>query len=437
MSSKPSDEIAIKVTGVSKIYQVYEQPIDRLKQGIAPKLRQLLGLPKKDYCRNFVSLDNIDFSISKGETVGIIGRNGAGKSTLLQIICGTLQPTAGRVEVNGKVAALLELGAGFNPEFTGRENVYMNASILGLTEEQIDDRYESIAAFADIGEYLGQPVKTYSSGMYVRLAFAVITHVDADILVIDEALAVGDAFFTQKCMRFLRDFMQTGTVLFVSHDIASVTSLCSSALLLKQGRVEMDSSAKQVAEHYLEELYREHQDVDEVKVLDDSDVSITKNVDVQNVEFGSGGSFGTGGAQIKNVQFLNQENSDITWVSGAISVKLIVNVVVFSDIENLIVGFIVRDKLGQELLGHNTTKKGLASKEALNAGDKFDCSFKFVLPALPRGDYTITLAIADGDAWDNVQHHWVHAAKIFTSVPEEPVYGMVGLSLPEIKIDRF
>jgi len=225
-----SSDIAIKVENLSKCYHIYDQPHDRLKQIVLPRLGGFVGLTPKQYYQEFWALRDVSFEVKKGETVGIIGRNGSGKSTLLQMICGTLNPTSGSIQTQGRIAALLELGSGFNPEFTGRENVYMNGAVLGLSREEIDARFDAIAAFADIGQFIEQPVKTYSSGMMVRLAFAVIAHVDADILVIDEALAVGDAFFTQKCMRFLRAFMKTGTVLFVSHDTGSVRNLCARAI---------------------------------------------------------------------------------------------------------------------------------------------------------------------------------------------------------------
>ena len=199
-STPDNTEYAIEVTGLSKCYQIYDKPSDRLKQ--------MLMRGRKQYYKEFWALKDVSFKIKKGETVGIIGRNGSGKSTLLQMICGTLNPTGGGVKVNGRVAALLELGAGFNPEFSGVENVYMAASLYGLSKEEVDQRFEAIATFADIGEHIHQPVKTYSSGMYVRLAFAVIAHVDADVLVVDEALAVGDAYFTQKCFRFINIFKE-------------------------------------------------------------------------------------------------------------------------------------------------------------------------------------------------------------------------------------
>jgi lipopolysaccharide transport system ATP-binding protein len=251
-----SNEIAISVANLSKCYQIYETPRDRLKQFVAPRLQRMAGQTAKHYFREFWALKDVSLQVKKGETIGIIGRNGSGKSTLLQMICGTLTPTAGSIKTNGRVAALLELGSGFNPEFTGRDNIYMNASVLGLSNEDIDTRFSDIVAFADIGDFIEQPVKTYSSGMMVRLAFAVIANVDADILVIDEALAVGDAFFTQKCMRFLRDFMTRGTVLFVSHDTASIRSLCNRAIWLDKGQIVEMGQPKDVTERYLEASLR-------------------------------------------------------------------------------------------------------------------------------------------------------------------------------------
>ena len=192
-----SFDIAIKIQNLSKCYQIYEKPQDRLKQSIFGRVRNILGKSDKVFFREFWALKGVSFEVKKGETVGIVGRNGSGKSTLLQLICGTLNPSSGKIEVNGRVAALLELGSGFNPEFNGRENVYLNAALLGLNKDEIDRKYGDIVAFADIGDFIDQPVKTYSSGMMVRLAFSVIAHVDADILIVDEALAVGDAVFTQ------------------------------------------------------------------------------------------------------------------------------------------------------------------------------------------------------------------------------------------------
>jgi lipopolysaccharide transport system ATP-binding protein len=249
--SPHQDPAAIRARNIGKSYQVYETPRDRLKQFLMPRLQNLLGMRQRRYFREFTALRGISFEVGKGETVGIIGRNGAGKSTLLQIICGTLTPTSGSVSFNGRVAALLELGSGFNAEFTGRENVRMNAGVLGLSAEQIDARFDDIIAFADIGDFLDQPVKAYSSGMYVRLAFAVIVHVDADILIVDEALSVGDMYFQAKCIAHMKKLMASGvTVLFVSHDVGAVKALCNRAIYLDRGVVVAVGPTAEVVDLY-------------------------------------------------------------------------------------------------------------------------------------------------------------------------------------------
>jgi lipopolysaccharide transport system ATP-binding protein len=243
-----SSDVSIRAAGLAKAYRVYPTPMDRLRQAAMPRLRRLaapllraLGRPLEapPYFSEHWALRSLSFEVFRGETVGVIGRNGSGKSTLLQLICGTLTPSQGEVQVNGRVAALLELGSGFNPEYTGRENIFLNASVLGLSRAETEARLADILAFADIGEAVDQPTKTYSSGMAMRLAFAVIAHVDADVLIIDEALAVGDAYFQQKCLRWLRAFQKNGTVLFCSHDTGAVISFCTRAIWLDGGRVRI------------------------------------------------------------------------------------------------------------------------------------------------------------------------------------------------------
>lgn len=246
-----SSDISIKVENLSKCYQIYDQPRDRLKQFVVPRLQRVMGQPLRQYFREFWALKDVSFEVKKGETVGIIGRNGSGKSTLLQMICGTLNPTVGSIQTHGRIAALLELGSGFNPDFTGRENVYMNGAVLGLSREEVEQRFDDIVAFADIGEFIEQPVKTYSSGMYVRLAFSVIVHVDADILIVDEALSVGDMYFQAKCMAHMKKLMNSGvTVLFVSHDIGAVKALCGRAVYLDHGTVVSVGPTDDVVEAY-------------------------------------------------------------------------------------------------------------------------------------------------------------------------------------------
>ncbi len=224
------ENLAVQVEQLSKVYRLYEQPSDRLKELLCGRLGWR-------FSRDFWALRDVSFTLGRGQRLGVIGRNGSGKSTLLQILAATLAPTSGKVEIRGRVAALLELGSGFNPEYTGRENVYLNASILGLSQQETDDRFDSIAAFADIGEFIEQPVRTYSSGMFVRLAFAVVTSVDADVLLIDEALAVGDVFFTQKCFRHLEHLIDSGvSIILVTHDASTVHQFCNDVLVLDHGR---------------------------------------------------------------------------------------------------------------------------------------------------------------------------------------------------------
>lgn len=243
-----SSEIAIKVDNLCKCYQIYDKPRDRLLQMLMRGHRQ--------YYREFWALKDVSFEIKKGETLGIIGRNGCGKSTLLQMICGTLNPTSGDVQTNGRIAALLELGSGFNPEFTGRENIFMNAAVLGLSKEEIESRFEDIVAFADIGSFIEQPVKTYSSGMSVRLAFAVAINVNPQILVVDEALAVGDELFQRKCFSRIEQIKEGGaTILFVSHSGATIVSLCDRAILLDSGEKIAEGLPKHIVGNYQKMLY--------------------------------------------------------------------------------------------------------------------------------------------------------------------------------------
>lgn len=246
-----SEAHSIRIEGLSKCYHIYEQPRDRLKQFVLPRLRRAASMSPKKYFREFWALRDFSLNVKQGETVGIIGRNGSGKSTLLQLICGTVAPTAGSIDMNGRVAALLELGAGFNPDFTGRENVRLNAAVLGLDPETIDRKFEEIASFADIGDFIEQPVKTYSSGMLVRLAFAVAINVDPAVLIVDEALSVGDFAFQNKCVQKLRQLRESGvTLLFVSHDLNIVQTICDRVLWLDRGAVLASGNPVEVCQEY-------------------------------------------------------------------------------------------------------------------------------------------------------------------------------------------
>ena len=448
------NDIAIKVENLSKCYHIYDNPRDRLRQFVVPRLQRLSRQKPKQFFREFWALKDVSFEIKKGETVGIIGRNGSGKSTLLQMICGTLNPTSGNIQTNGRIAALLELGSGFNPEFTGSENVYMNASVLGLSNEEIDTRFDDIVAFADIGDFIGQPVKTYSSGMMVRLAFAVIAHVDADILVIDEALAVGDAFFTQKCMRFLRNFMKNGTVLFVSHDTGSVVNLCNKAVLLNRGQIVEIGSPKNVTEHYLITLYESGQEVDGV-LTDKTNLSVdqvqrsleyrdmreaminssTLRNDIEVFQFKPDqAGFGAGDAKIVSVRLLDQDDTPLSWVVGGEDVILEIRCMAYKDILRPIIGFQFKDRLGQVVFADNTFLVYQFSPQSVVKGCELAARFEFRLPLLPTGDYSIAVALADGSQDSHVQHHWIHDALIVQVHASSVCFGLVGIPMKKITL---
>lgn len=441
-----SSDVAIQVTNVSKHYHIYENPVDRLKQS--------LFRGRKRYYKEFKAIDNVSFEIKKGETVGIIGRNGSGKSTLLQMICGTLTPTYGEIKFNGRVAALLELGAGFNPEFTGRENIYLNASILGLSNKEIDDKYDEIVEFSGISDFIEQPIKSYSSGMYVRLAFAVIAHVDADILIIDEALSVGDAFFVQKCMRFLRSFMKKGTVVFVSHDTGAVLNLCDSAILLQKGLIVDSGTPKKVTEHYLEDLYEAAQGdhvkntdkdlslkVEDEEVLRDMRLDFINCTNLRNdielFKFNPDASvFGKGCALISDVCFLDESGRQLSHIVGGVRVKVKVSCKAKEYMSNPIVGFQVKDHLGQVVFAENTFITTLYEPVCVNNGEDFTVIFEFLMPIMPLGDYTVSAAVADGTQDEHVQHQWFHDALAFKVQSTSVCHGLIGVPFINIEIQK-
>jgi lipopolysaccharide transport system ATP-binding protein len=460
------NQLASEVAQVSKVFHIYDKPVDRLKHSLFPRLRNLIGLDAGTYCRDFNALTDVSFKVEKGGALGILGRNGAGKSTLLQIICGTLDTTLGQVNVTGKVAALLELGAGFNPEFTGRENVYLNASILGMSEEKINERYDAILAFADIGDFIEQPVKTYSSGMYVRLAFAVIAHVDADVLIIDEALSVGDVFFTQKCMRFLRDFKKKGTLLFVSHDTSSIVNFCDDCVWLDEGKVKMVGAAKDVTERYLQGLYEDDlqlagiiteqvvesqeennvcniertADIRKLEMFHDQRMNLVNSSNLRNdievFKFDlSGESFGVGGAGIIDVSLNEVDGSKLSWAVGGEKVVFEIVCEARAQIYDPIIGFQVKDKLGQVIFGDNTYLSFQNEIMAIKKGEIFRAQFTFVMPLMPNGDYSVAVAIAEGTQERHVQHDWIHDALVFKVHSTSACHGLIGVPINTITLE--
>jgi lipopolysaccharide transport system ATP-binding protein len=445
-----SSDITLRATHLSKCYQLYSTPHQRMLQSIVPRLQSVARLvgsnptPRK-YFREFWALRDVNFTARRGEMIGIIGRNGSGKSTLLQMLCGTLAPSEGSTEVKGRVAALLELGSGFNPDFTGRENIYLNGSVLGLTHAEIENRIDDIIAFADIGDFVDQPIKTYSSGMSMRLAFSVIAHVDADVLIVDEALSVGDAYFQQKCMRWLRRFRETGTVLFCGHDIAAVMNLCDQAIWLEKGEVREQGETKHVCEAYLASIHAQSAGLREEpgpkkraqreRKPAKPEIAAIDQV-IQVVEFDPDAtSYGSGDATIVDVKMTRSDGTDLGLIRGGEEVQVTLRVRANASIERPIVGFHIKDRLGQWLLGENTYLPYRDSPIGLDPGMEIEARFIFDLPLLRTGSYALTAAAASGTLEDHVQHHWVHEALVFEV--NSPIEKGVLVGLPmEIEMRR-
>ncbi|MHC4337027.1 MAG: ABC transporter ATP-binding protein [Planctomycetota bacterium] len=378
-----SSEIAIRAYGLGKCYAIFNRPEDRLKQ--------MLSFGRRKYYREFWALKDVSFDVKKGEAVGVIGRNGSGKSTLLQIICGTLSPTAGIVETNGRVAALLELGAGFNREFTGLENVYMNGAVLGLSHDEIDARLDQIVAFADIGDFFKQPIKTYSSGMVVRLAFAVAINVNPQILVVDEALAVGDAAFQRKCFRQIEELTASGvTLFFVSHDTETVKKLCGDAIYLGAGVVRALGRAKDICTEYERDLFgasrrdspnaaRERKPSKKTMFLD----SALLNSDEK--------TYGDGRAAIEDISITTPKDELINVIPVESTFAVSYKVRFANGVNQPVFGMMIRNKEGVCVFGTNTM--GLpASSKSYQSGDAVQVSFTLT-NTLGPGIYYLTCGV--------------------------------------------
>jgi ABC-type polysaccharide/polyol phosphate transport system ATPase subunit len=390
----------VLVQNVSKLYRLYKHPSDRIRELIPFQSRQLH--------QDFWALRDISFSVQKGETLGIVGPNGCGKSTLLQLICGILQPTSGRVVARGRVAAMLELGAGFNPEFTGRENVFLNGEIMGISRTAIERALPSITAFADIGEFFERPVKEYSSGMYVRLAFATAIHVDPDILIVDEALAVGDAIFANRCVRKFQELKQRKiTVLFVSHDLGLVKHLSDRAVLLVGGRIHAQGEPNQVIQQYIG-LVLERQR---------ADAEPSRRTQIAN-------SFRHGDrtSEILDVQLLDSGGEPTKVVASGEAVRVRVHSVFHQPKSGPMVGILIRNRIGMEVYGTNTRVEQIELGD-FGAGDELDLEFQFECWLAPQ-QYTLTVATQNPDG---SSHDWLDDVLAFEVVDSRALAGVANL----------
>ncbi len=400
------NDSVIKVKNLIKLYKLYDKPIDRLKES--------LSIFHKKYHKEHYALDHIDFEVRSGETVGIIGTNGAGKSTLLKIITGVLSATSGEIQVNGKIASLLELGAGFNPEYTGLENIYLNGTMMGFTKEQMKERLKGIIEFADIGEFLNQPVKTYSSGMFARLAFAVAINVEPDILIIDEALSVGDIFFQNKCFKKLEELKEKDiTILFVSHDMASIRQLCSRVLWIDRGKQVIFGDKEKVCSMYMNEQFKARNNtVDDslsqgIKVL--SQETLTSNDAVSYPKIMStSDSILTDEVELVSF-FITDEKGQITKEMTTCHEYTFHIVGKFNiDIDHIIMGCVIENNKGINLISLNTYICNNEYTISAKKGEIIEAKIKVLLPKLLKGQYLISPAIAKGTQLNHKIITWLH-----------------------------
>lgn len=399
----------INVNDVTKIYKLYDNPMDRFKEAIHPF--------HKSYSKPFYALRNVSFQIAKGETVGIIGTNGSGKSTMLKIITGVIQPSEGSIDVQGKISALLELGAGFDMDYSGVENIYMNGAVLGFSREEMDRKKDEILEFADIGSFVYQPVKTYSSGMLVRLAFALAINVEPEILIIDEALAVGDAFFQAKCFDKLESIKASGTtILFVSHDIVSVKKLCSRAIWLEKGYLREIGEAKSVCEKYLsmqiEEQNREKKQLVEKMVLENTvkeevvkskKTSCFKRIDMRNAV----GESGTKSGEIISFYIRDEHGNDVTVLQTGRIYFFGLLTRFHDNVDNVLFGFEMENTKGTKLFSVNN----FLTDEVLphvNAGEIYEVSFTLKLPRICATEYLVSPSLAAGSQDNHIVLHRIH-----------------------------
>lgn len=412
MSSEP----VIELRRLSKKYPIYDSP--------GWKLVELLTLRRRRFHREFWALRDFDLEVAGGTTVGVIGPNGSGKSTLLQIVAGILRQTSGDCLVRGSVAALLELGAGFNPEFTGRENIMMSGAIGGIPRGEMEKRLDEIVEFAEIGEFIDQPVKTYSSGMFVRLAFSVAIHVDPDILLVDEALAVGDLIFQHRCIHRIRRMRGEGkTILFVTHDLQALTEFCDRAVLLDKGRKLVEGEPPDVVHAYHKLIFEREQarGVGERPLLDmEEDAGLPMITTIPYVHH----RFGAGGARILGILLVTPGGEVATEIRAGEELALLISVEFLDDLPHPIVGVTIRDRMGMEICATNTSYEGKILPPG-SRGHVITVAFDWKVPPLRPGSYSLAPAVADGNIWEHTIHDWIDNAYIVDLLNTGLVYGLM------------
>lgn len=399
-----SKEVSIKVQGVKKVYPLYEKPVDRLKEAML--------FSKKIYHKEYKALQNVSFEVYKGETFGIIGMNGAGKSTLLKLITGVAKPTAGEITVAGKVSALLELGAGFNMEYTGLQNIYLNGTMMGYKKEEMEPKVRQVMEFADIGDFINQPVKTYSSGMFARLAFAVAINVEPDILIVDEALSVGDVFFQNKCYKKFEELRGRGTtVIFVSHDISSVKQMCSRVLWLERGEQKLVGESVEVCNAYTNSILQKGGQGN----VSDIAAYVSEDYKIDEIELGyyppvsyTNESILHSAVQILSVYCTDEQGEFIQEVETGKTCRISVLFKTEIDIEQCIAGFVLETIKGTWIINCNSAICGNRATFRVKADTIAKVEFEFPFPHLLQGEYVIGAAISNGDIKDFSILTWLY-----------------------------
>lgn len=428
-------ENAIELVGVGKSYNLYDKPQDRIKE--------IFSLTRKNYHREYKALDNITFSVKKGETLGIIGRNGAGKSTLLKLITGVITPTTGEIRTDGEISALLELGTGFNPEYTGYENIFLNGSMRGFSDEEMQEKLKEIIDFADIGEYMGQPVKTYSSGMFARLAFAVMISFKPEILIVDEALSVGDVFFQQKCNTFMKDEMKGVTKLLVTHDMNSIANMADRVILIERGKIIKEGKPLEVIEDYLKLLHTtiykgEDSVAEEIKDIESENRNSSDKIGSSDDGWVKSPKESIGGAQDILIEcqrvLINDEVVDVVKPGDRVKIELVLNS--SKDAENIIIGYTFKDKYGNSIFAMSTLGENIMI-EGVRSGERRYARLEFDWPEVKEGDYFLTLGLGEG--YDQMVHTvqcWVHNIIHLQAISLKPMHGIINHTIDKFEIKR-